>query len=143
MEAVPRGSRDTARAVSQENVRALREMYGRRTFADAASLLHPEAEMHQPSALPDSDQYYGREEFMRGTRRWLEEWEEFSFVPEEVTDLGDRAFMRVRISGRARASGIKLEQTAFHLWTFRDGLPWRCQVFVDEDRALKAAGLDE
>jgi ketosteroid isomerase-like protein len=118
-------------------------MYGRRTLADAATLMHPEAEMHQPPALPDTDQYYGREELMRGTHRWLEEWKEYRFTPEEVTDLGDRAFMRVRFSGRARASGIKLDQTVFHLWTFRDGMPWRCEVFADEDRALKAAGLRE
>jgi|SRR5215207_2791983 len=129
--------------MSQENVELLRAMYGRRTLADAASLMHPEAEMHQPSALPDTDQYYGREELVRGTRRWLGEWEEYRFTPEEVIDLGDRAFMRVRFSGRARASGIKLEQTVFHLWTFRDGMPWRCEVFVDEDAALKAAGLRE
>jgi hypothetical protein len=38
------GFEDTSRAVSQENVRALREMYRRRTLADAASLMHPEVE---------------------------------------------------------------------------------------------------
>jgi ketosteroid isomerase-like protein len=129
--------------MSQENVRVLREMYGRRTLADAAELMHAEAEMHQHPALPDTDRYYGREELVRGTRRFLEAWEEYRFIPEEVIDLGERAFMRVRFSGRARASGIKLEQTVFHLWTFRDGMPWRCEVFADEDPALQAAGLSE
>jgi len=127
--------------VSQENIRVLRELYDRRTLADAASLMHPDVELHQPPEIPDSDRYYGREELIRGSRRWLEEWEEYRFRPEEVTDLGERAFVRVRFSGRARASGITLEQTVFHLWTFRDGMPWRCEVFADEDRALKAAGL--
>jgi ketosteroid isomerase-like protein len=129
--------------MSQENVRVLREMYGRRTLAEFASLMHPEAELHQPSALLDADQYYGREEVVRGTSRWLGESKEFRFIPEEVIDLGERAFMRLRFSGRGKASGIKLEQTVFHLWTFRDGMPWRCDVFIDEDPALKAAGLRE
>lgn len=129
--------------MSRENVRVLGEMYGRRTLDDAASLMHPEAELHQPSALPDTDHYYGREEVVRGSLRWLEEWEEYRFTPEELIDLGERAFVRVRFSGRARASGIKLEQTVFHLWTFRDGTPWRCEVFGDEDTALEAAGLRE
>lgn len=129
------------RALSQENVRILREMYGRRTVAEAAELMHPAAEMRQPSALPDTDEYHGRDELVRGTRRWLEEWKEFRFVPEEVVDLGERALLRVRLSGRGKTSGIDLEQTVFHLWTFRDGMPWRCEVFVDEDAAQQAAGL--
>jgi ketosteroid isomerase-like protein len=115
-------------------------MYGRRTVAEAAELMHPAAEMRQPSTLPDTDEYHGREELVRGTRRWLEEWKDFRFVPEEVVDLGERAFLRVRLSGRGKTSGIDLQQTVFHLWTFRDGMPWRCEVFVDEDAAQQAAG---
>ena len=34
-------------------------------------------------------------------------------------------------------------QTVFHLWTFRDGMPWRCDVFFSEAEALEAAGLSE
>ena len=129
--------------MSQENVRILREMYSRRTVAAAAELMHPAAEMRQPSALPDTDEYSGRENLVRGTRRWLEEWQGFRFVPEEVVDLGERAFMRVRLSGRGKASGVELQQTVFHVWTFRDGRPWRCEVFIDEDAAQQAAGLSE
>jgi ketosteroid isomerase-like protein len=129
--------------MSQENVRILREMYGRRTVAEAAELMHPAAEMRQPSALPDTDEYHGREQLVRGTRIWLEEWQGFRFTAEEVVDLGERAFMRVRLSGRGKSSGIELEQTVFHLWTFRDGMPWRCEVFADEAPALEAAGLSE
>jgi len=33
--------------------------------------------MRQPSALPDTDEYYGPEKLVRGTRHWLEEWVEF------------------------------------------------------------------
>jgi ketosteroid isomerase-like protein len=129
--------------MSQENVRILSEMYGRHTIAEAAELMHPGAGLRQPSALADADEYHGREELVRGTGRWLEEWEDFRFAPEEVVDLGERAFMRVRISGRGGASGVELQQTVFHLWTFRDGMPWRCEVFDDEDAAQQAAGLRE
>ena len=30
-----------------------------------------------------------------------------------------------------------------HLWTFRDGMPWRCEVFFSEAEALEVAGLQE
>jgi ketosteroid isomerase-like protein len=134
-------ARDTAWAMAQENVKGLREMYSKRSLAEVAESLHPDAEMHQAPEVPDADDYYGREAFVRGTRRWLEGWEEFQYALEEVTDLGERVFMRVRLSGRAKASGIELDQDVFHLWTFRDGMPWRCDVFIDEGRAFKAAGL--
>jgi ketosteroid isomerase-like protein len=128
-------------AMSQEHVRVLLELYGRRTVAEAAELMHPAAEMRQPSSLPDTDVYQGREELVRGTLLVLEAWEDFRFTAEEVADLGERAFMQVRLSGRGKTSGIELEQTVFHLWTFRDGMPWRCEVFVDEEAARQAAGL--
>ena len=133
----------TERAMTQENVELLREMYRRRSLTEFADSLHPEAELHQALAIPDTDAYYGREEFVRGVSLWLEEWERFRYIPEDVIDLGERAFMRVRLSSRAKANGIKLDQTTFHVWTFRDGLPWRCEVFIDEERARAAAGLSE
>ena len=114
-------------------------MYGRRTLAEFAESLHPEAEMHQAREIPDTDDYYGREEFLRGVGRWLEEWEMFRFLPEELVDCGDRTLMRIRLLGRAKGSGIELDQTIFHVWAFRDGMPWRCEAFFDEGEALKAA----
>jgi ketosteroid isomerase-like protein len=129
--------------MSQKNVELLHEMYRRRNLTEFADSLHPEAELHQARAIPDTDAYYGREEFARGVSLWLEEWERFRYIPEDVIDLGDRAFMRVRLSGRAKASGIELDQMIFHLWSFRDGMPWRCEVFFEEKPALEAAGLSE
>ena len=31
----------------------------------------------------------------------------------------------------------------FHVWTFRDGKPWRCIVRSTREEALKAVGLSE
>ena len=129
--------------MSEENVERLRKVYASRTLAEASDLLHPEAEMHQAPEIPDTDDYYGRDEVVRGTARWLEEWEEFRFRAEEMRDLGQRVFVRVRLSGRARGSGATLDRAAFHLWEFRDGMPWRCDVFFSEAPALEAAGLSE
>jgi hypothetical protein len=71
-------ARDTAWAMSQENVEGLREMYSKRSLAEVAESLHPDAEMHQALEVPDADDYYGREEFVRGTRRWLRDGKNFS-----------------------------------------------------------------
>jgi len=130
-------------AMSEENVERLRRLYRTRTFEEFAESLHPDAEMHQAREVPDADDYFGRQEFVRGTRRWLEEWDDFRFLVESATDLGERVLMRVRVSGRARASGVPLDRTVFHLWTFRDAMPWRLRVFFSEAPAFEAAGLSE
>jgi ketosteroid isomerase-like protein len=127
--------------MSEEALGILREIYGSRTLEEAAEFMHPQVEMRQAREVPDTDDYFGRDELVRGTNRWLEEWEEFRFIAEDLADLGDRrALVRVRLRGRARASGIALDEVVFHLWTFRDGLPWRCEIFLDEQAAAQAAG---
>jgi ketosteroid isomerase-like protein len=126
--------------MAQEALRVLRDIYGSRTLEDAAELMHPQVEMRQARDVPDTDDYYGREELVRGTNRWLEEWEDFRFIAEDLADLGGQhALARVQLKGRARASGIELDQVVFHLWTFRDSMPWRCEVFLDEQAAAEAA----
>src|ERR671918_1698371 len=101
--------------MERKDTELLREMYGRRSFREFATSLHPDAEMHQAREIPDADDYYGREEFVRGTWRWLEEWDAFEYRPEEVVDCGERALIRVRLFGRARASGLTLDETIFHV----------------------------
>jgi ketosteroid isomerase-like protein len=127
--------------MSRRHVELLSDMYGQRTMEEFATSLHPAAELRQARAIPDTDDYYGRDEFVRGVGRWLEEWDRFRFIPEEIIDLGEQVFMRLRLSGRAKASGVKLDQPAFHLWTFREGMPWRCEVFFEEQQARDAAGM--
>ena len=120
----------------------LRGMYLRKTLDEWVEPLHPEAELHQAREIPDSDSYYGREEIIRGISLWLEEWERFRFLPAEVIDCGgDRWFMRIHLTGKAKASGLPIESDVFHVWTFRDGAPWRCDIFWDEAEARALAGL--
>jgi ketosteroid isomerase-like protein len=129
--------------MSEENVETLRRMYGSGSVEELAAFLHPDAELRQAREIPDADAYVGRAEFLRGLQLWLEEWEDFRFSPEEIADFGERTLMRVRLAGRSRASGVELQATAFHLWAFRDGKPWRCDVYFDQAAALEAAGLSE
>jgi ketosteroid isomerase-like protein len=129
--------------MSQENVELLREMYARPTLAAFAESLHPQAELRQAAAVPDADDYFGREEFVRGTLRWHEEWAQFAYHPQRFVDSGESVLIAVRVSGRGRGSGVELDMDLFHLWTFREDMPWRCEVLLDESQAAKAAGLRE
>jgi len=105
-----------------------------------AALLHPEAELHQPPEWAEPEVFRGRDGFVRGTFRWMEDWELFRFLLEEIEDLGDdRVLVRVHLIGRSRKTGTPFDERVVHLWCFRDGQPFSCQVFFKEEDARAAA----
>ena len=127
-----------------EVVRTMYEAFNRGEVARATESLPPEAELHQPPEVPDSDSYYGRDEFARGFDVWLRAFDQPRFEPQEATDVGEgRVIVRVRVSGRGRISGVESSAEFFHAWTMRDGKPHRCFVRSSRAEALKAVGLEE
>jgi ketosteroid isomerase-like protein len=131
--------------MSQENVEIVGSMYEAFNDGDAEralAYLHPEAELHQPPELPDGGAYYGLAEFQRGLNLWLEEWESFRYEIEELTDVGDKVLVEIRLWGIAKGSGVETERRGvFHLWTIRDRKAQRCDVYFNRPDALEAAGL--
>jgi len=125
--------------MATDNHELMRELYASPSAAKFRAALHPDAELHQAREIPDSDDYYGRDEFVRGLERWFEGWEAFRFVPEEFSDHGERLLLQVHLIGQARASGVALDQLVWHVWQFQEGLPWRCDVFFDRDAAVAFA----
>ena len=127
-----------------EVVRAMYEAFNNGDPGRAIAYLHPDAELHQPPELPDAGSYLGLAEFQRGFNLWLDEWESFRYEIEELTDVGDRVLMEIRLWGIARGSGVETERRdVFHLWTIRDGKAQRCEVYFNRPDALGAAGLRE
>jgi uncharacterized protein len=131
-------------ATDVEVVRALYEAFNRGDYATATAMLHDHAELHQVEAIPDTDTYFGRDEFVRGLNRWLAGFEPgFQYVLEEMIDAPDGVFVRLRPRGRGRTSGVDLEQAGFNVWELRDGHPFRCRAYFDEGKARVAAGLGD
>jgi uncharacterized protein len=103
--------------ISNQNVEIVRKLYeafDRGDVGGAWDLLHPEAELHQPPEIVDSDSYYGRDEFMRGLVVFLQEWEQARFEPQEFAEAGDGVIIVVRVSGTGKASGIETSAEFFH-----------------------------
>jgi ketosteroid isomerase-like protein len=132
--------------VAEENPKIVRSMYeafNRGEIDRARETLHPAAELHQPPHVADTDSYYGRDEFVRGLALWLSAWEKPRFEPLDVREAGSGVVMRVRVSGKGKASGIETASEFFHAWTLLDGKPHRCSVRSTEAEARKAARLDD
>ena len=132
--------------MSQEDVEIVQAMYAAFNAGDAEGalkLLHSNPELHQAPTVVDAEAYIGLEAFLRGTSAFTDSWDEPHVEPQDVEELGDLVLMRVRVSGRGKASGIEMTTEFFHVWAFRDGKPWRCFVRSTRNEALRAAGLEE
>jgi uncharacterized protein len=132
--------------MSQENAEIVRAMYEAFDHGDvlaAWDMMHPDAELHQPPEVPDTDSYFGRGEWARGFALWLSEFDEPRFTPQEITEVEGCVIMHVRVSGKGKASGLVTEADFFHAWTLRDGRPYQCFVRSTRAQALKAVGLEE
>jgi ketosteroid isomerase-like protein len=128
------------------DARVVREMYeafNRGDYEAATTMLHDDVILHQADAIPDSDTYVGKQEFVRGLERWVAGFEPgFQYGVEELIDADGLVFMRCLMRGRGRASGVDLEQRIFNVWEVRDGKPFRLRVFFREEEARRAAGID-
>ena len=77
--------------------------------------------------------------------RWLAEWadafESWSIEVEEVFDAGDQVVTFVRQHAKTRQGGPEVEMRFAQVWTFREGLVARMEMYADRAEALAAAGL--
>jgi ketosteroid isomerase-like protein len=140
-------SRDTERAMSQENVELVKSLFA--AFADrdldaAASVLHPEIEI-RPAIVggPEGVVYRG----LNGNRQFWADidaaWTEFRIEPEEFRDLGGQVLVLGRAFAHAPGSGIALDEATAWIAAVHEGQIVRFRSFTNQRQALEAAGLRE
>jgi ketosteroid isomerase-like protein len=122
---------------SREKLETLYEEWGRGDYS-RSDIFDPDMEMESIGlAEPMRAQSY--QEFVDLMREWLSAWgRPLTIDAEEMIESGDRILVLVRWKGRGKGSGVEMEAPGAHLWTFRDGLVVRYQVFRDRDEARAA-----
>jgi ketosteroid isomerase-like protein len=95
-------------------------------------------------APDDSGPIHGKD----AVRAWLQDWidmlDEFWFEQVELIDAGGDTVVSVeRFGGRAKRSGIKIDQTEALVYSIRGGKLARCREYATRHEALAAAGLSE
>jgi ketosteroid isomerase-like protein len=134
--------------MSKENVYTVRrgyELFAVNDLEGVTALFSADAELADGGGLGLADTAvgtrHGPEGFLRATEEVLEAFEDYRVEPEDFIDAGDAVVVPVRISGRGRASGAKLETRLAHLWVFgSDGKAIRGEVHRTTEEALEAAG---
>ncbi len=142
------GSRDTAPAMSQENVRIAREAFEAWLGGDrekTAQLLDPEVEFHGTvGGLQEGQIARGQAEIDETFEAAdLEAWEERRVEAEEFIDAGDNVVVLLHEYRRGRRSGVELETKTAVVVAVSGGRVLRLQGYMDRAAALKAVGLSE
>jgi ketosteroid isomerase-like protein len=139
--------RDTARAMSRENVEVMRRAYAafnRGDYDGMVADLALDFEYVTAGMLPDTEAVYRGPEGWKEFTRWLsDQFDDARVQPQEFLETDDEVLAPVRISGRGKQSGVEARWDVWHLWTLRNGKIVRGRAFTDRDEALEAAGLSE
>ena len=140
---------DTARAMSKENVEAVRQTRVAFNSGDpdlVAALLARDAEIVPMRAAFEGTSYRGPDAAQRFFADLNETWQEIKMEELETRDLGDRVFATGLVRGRGQRSGIQVVVEMKMAWVvdFQGGLITRFVTYTgDRAEALEAAGLAE
>ena len=132
--------------MSQENVELLPRGFAGTTAGDFSYLsdaIHEDCEFRLPPDFPGTQDARGAEGFLSVVREFEDVFEDTRYEPEDFVDQGDRLFVAVRTTGRAKHTGIPLDVFLYWVYTFREGKVVQMWAFLDRAAALEAVGLSE
>jgi ketosteroid isomerase-like protein len=140
--------RDTARAMSEENVEVARRIVAAWNSGgfDALVRFCPEDVVWYPfPEWPDGAEprtgHGGVRELLAA---WADNFDEWTVTVDEIRDLGDCVLARGVMAGRIKGSGVPIRQPLGWVSSdFRDGQIGEARFFLTWAEALEAAGLSE
>jgi uncharacterized protein len=129
--------------MSQENVDTVLRMYEafRRRDTDAVLAAYdPDIEWNMEGYVGwvGKRSYRGVEGVQEFFRDWLQDFDNYTSDALDPLDLGDRVLFTVHDRAQGKGSGVTIERYHAQVWTFRDGLVLRIEVFDDREAALAA-----
>jgi uncharacterized protein len=133
--------------MSQGNVEIVEQAYeafGRGDLDAISSLQDPAIEWQTSREDPDATTHRGRDAVRRYFEQYMETFPGFRAELEECLESGDgRVVATVRYTGRASASGLRMEWRQTVVYTLSRGKFMRAVEYFDHAEALEAVGLSE
>jgi ketosteroid isomerase-like protein len=144
---VPATLRDTARAMSQENIEIVRRMFEGVSNKDAAAIqaaCDPDFELTSSFTALEGKTYRGHEAVENSLADLEEAWESLGLTVEELVPTGEEALVVVtRVEAVARGSGVPIDQRTYGAFEFRQAKALRARFYSSREEALEAVGLSE
>ena len=131
-------SREHVEAVGKQNVDVVREMLEDYLRGDYERALPAFA--HDVEVITSLEMFHGHAGVVEEAKRWEEIWSDYRFEVEDLVDSGDRVVLLYHQVGRAKESGVEVEERAAWVYTLREGKITRVEMFQDRETALRAAG---
>jgi ketosteroid isomerase-like protein len=134
--------------MSEENVKTVRdaaEAFNRGDLDAWAEYVADDIDYRAAEGAPDDHgPIHGKDALHAYMQDWQDTFDDLTSEPVEVIDAGeDNVIAVIRISGRAKQSGVEADLTYAALYTFRDGKVARGREYWTREDALEAAGLRE
>src|SRR5437016_5140082 len=134
--------------MSQENVeivRAAAEAYNRGDLDAFFDYLTDDIDHRAvEGALDDRGPMHGKDAVRAYLQDWLDTFDELTAEIAELIEAGENQVVAVlRMSGRAKLSGVETSLTYAVLYTVRDGKIARGREYWTREEALEAAGPGE
>jgi ketosteroid isomerase-like protein len=138
-------------AMSEENVELARKTYAilnevyltgdpeplRRHIQERAD---PECALVTTDITFESE-WRGEEGILAFVADQMEALDRMWIRPDDYVDLGDRVIILLSWGGRAKQTGIEVEFSSAHVFTFRDGLAVRIHMYRDPVYGVNAESL--
>jgi len=133
--------------MSERDVDVVRSQFAATNGGDFDLAMTFYAEDVELIVAPEAFLVSGRFAGKRAVGRWFADWfatfePGYRFEIETTRDLGDAVLLIATHSGRGRASGVEVTGRTGYLYTVRDGLIKRVELFARGEDALAAAGIE-
>jgi len=87
-------------------------------------------------------EYKGADGMRQFLREWTEPFDSWRIDVEDLLDAGEHVVAICVQHGRAKASGLPVDMRLAMVFTVRDGLQTRMEMYADPAEALRAVGLE-
>ena len=138
--------RDTAGAMSEENVEIVRGAYREweRGNFQTPDVFDPDVRVVwiNPIFVPHSETR-GLEALNEAMREFLDAWELGTATAGEIIDGGEQVIAENVWRGRGKTSGIDIEVRLWSVWTLVEGKAIQVVQYENRSEALEAAGSIE
>ena len=122
----------------REIVLELYRLWSEKGIEAAIAHLSPEIEWIEPDEVIGHESRRGIDGALAGFQSWTGMYDEYGGDITAVEDGGDDVLVHFIQRGRLRGGTKDVEESVYHLWTVRDGLAVRLQIFFDVESARAA-----
>ena len=129
--------------MSQENVALVRRFYEagvERRLKELRWAFAPDFVLREERSMPEAEAFYGPEAMEQWSLKWAAEFD-YTYIPREIHDAGDRVLVEAVVHVRGKQSGVETESIYYLVWTLRDGRFSSVDTYRERTEAFEAAGL--